>query len=183
MGAVATEREREMSRHAGINMHSLNDARANESREEVAKEEITEGREGTHGGRVASAKEARRGREGERERRREERHSLSSAILVIATRVLLHSPLNNAAARARTRHARATVCACESRGVSRYLRILTEWEFHTLPRIARAGGSIIQGTREEIELYLASSLLCAAGCAPISFFFSINKRLARRNVI
>jgi len=47
------------------------------------------------------------------ERIGERKDTLSGAILVIATRVL-HSPLNNASARARTRHARARRCACES---------------------------------------------------------------------
>lgn len=68
----------------------------------------------------------------------------------------------------RDMHARR--CACERASVSWYLRILAEPKFHTLARIAREGGSIIQGTREEIELYPASSLLCAAGCAPGIFF-------------
>lgn len=110
-----------------------------------------------------SSAERRSERDGER------KDTLSGAILVIATRVLLHSPLNNAAPRAHTRHARATVCVRE-RAVSWYLRILAEPKFHTLARIAREGGSIIQGTREEIELYPASSLLCAVGCAPGIFF-------------
>jgi len=64
---------------------------------------------------------------------------------------------------------REMVCVRES-SVSWYLRILTESEFHTLARIAREDGSIIQGTREEIELHPASSLLCAAGYAPGIFF-------------
>lgn len=83
---------------------------------EVAKEEIAEEVAGGSApkGRV-SVKEARR-RGGAREAARD---TLSGAILVIATRVLLHSPLNNAAPRARTRHARATVCVREraSRGI------------------------------------------------------------------
>lgn len=82
--------------------------------EGVAKEEIAESR-GEEGGtlerRVLSVKEARRrGRVRDVARGK----TLSGAILVIATRVLLHSPLNNAVLRAHVRDMHARQCACES---------------------------------------------------------------------
>lgn len=51
---------------------------------------------------------------------------------------------------------------------------------HPRPRIARKGGSIIQGTREEIELYLASSLLYAAGFAPGIFSYFNKPRCEKK---